>query len=254
MKPNLYPVLLLLALAAAPARAGVDVDFGAAVPLGDDGSLFVSISSRYFDREPRLVEDWGRRYYPDPDDLAVALFLARHCDRGPEFTFNLRREGLGWFEISNRCRVPVDAFFVDLDRDPGPPYGKAYGHWRKHQRDRRHAVDLDDADIRNLVAARMLHEYYGVPYETAMRWRADGLDLRKTMAGEYRKRHGGGRDANNDADKGHGKASDKGRDQGKLHGDDHKDGQGQGKGSGNGSGKGGGKEGGKEGRGKSGLD
>lgn len=256
MKRMFCPLLLLLGLAAAPARAGVDVDFGAAVPLGDDGSLFVSISSRYFDREPRVVEDWGRRYFPDPDDLAVALFLARHCDRGPEFSFNLRREGLGWLEISNRCRVPVDVFFVPLDRDPGPPYGNAYGHWRKHQRDRRHAVSLDDADIRNLVAARMLHEYYGVPYETAMQWRAGGRDLRATMNGEYRKRHGGGKDAHEARGKGPAKGRDKG--QGQLKGDDHKDG---GKDGGRGDHKddhkddhkGGGKDGGgKDGHGKAG--
>ena len=33
-------------LAAPAASAGVDVDFGASVPIGDDGRLFVNISSR----------------------------------------------------------------------------------------------------------------------------------------------------------------------------------------------------------------
>ncbi len=214
------PVLLVLALfaSAGPAPAGVDVEFGAAVPLGDDGGLFVSISSRYFDREPRVIEDWGRRYYPDPDDLAVALFLSRHCNKGPEYAFGLRQQGLGWFEISNRCQVPVDVYFVTVSRDPGPPYGKAYGHWKKHRMDGRHAMVLGDDELRHLVGARMIHEYYGVSIETAMQWRASGRDIRAVMADRYRERHGKGHDKGRDDDR-----SDDHRPN-KLKGDDHKGG------------------------------
>lgn len=218
--------LLTLLTCAGAAVAGVDIDFGAAAPVGDDGNLFVSISSRYFGREPRQVEDWQRRYYPDPDDLAVALFLSGHCDKGPEYTFNLRRQGVGWFEIANRCRVPVDVFFVPIGYDPGPPYGHAYGHWKKHKHDRAHVMVLDDDDIRHLVAARMIHEYYGVPFETAMKWGATDRDIRVVMAHEYRERHGkgGGRDVG---------GREKGRDgddaddhrHGKVKGDDHKGGK-----------------------------
>lgn len=181
--------LFILVMAVGSARAGTDVSFGAAVPVGDDANLFLSISSRYFDRDQRVIADWGRRFYPDPDDLAVALFLSRHCDKDPEFFFGLRQQGLGWFEISNRCRVPVDVYFVPVARDPGPPYGKAYGHWKKYKHDRKHVVVLDDGDIRNLVAVRMVHEYYGVPVEVAMQWRSTGHDVRKVMNSEYRQRH-----------------------------------------------------------------
>lgn len=198
MKLMTMTVLALMFVAGVNAHAGMDMRFSADVPVGDDGSLFLSISSRYFDRDRRQVEDWSRRYYPDPDDLAVALFLSRHCGRGPEFAFNLRKQGLGWFEISNRCEVPVDVYFLEIDHDPGPPYGKAYGHWKKRRHDGRHVVVLDDDDIRNLVAARMAHEYYGVPVAVAMQWRASGQDIRRVMTGEYRNRHekkdGHGRD------------------------------------------------------------
>jgi hypothetical protein len=174
------------------ALADVDVNFGANVHAGDDAHLFVSIAARYFDREPRAVEDWQRRCYPDPDDLAVALFLSSNCDRDPESFFSLRKQGLGWFEIAKRCSVPVGAFFLAPERDPGPPYGKAYGHWRKYRRDHRHVMVLSDDDIRHLVGARLIHEYYGVPLETAMKWRAAGHDVRAVMVREYRRRHGGG--------------------------------------------------------------
>ncbi len=249
---RILPLCLLFMLATSGAsRAGVDVSFGANVPVGDDGNLFVSISSRYFDREPRVVEDWQRRYYPDPDDLAVALFIGRHCDRDPEFIFNLRKQGVGWFEISNRCQVPADAFFVALKRDPGPPYSRAYGHWKKYRHDHRYVMVLSDDDVRHLVGARMIHEYYGVPFETAMKWRASGHDVRAVMAREYRQRHAGGegRDGDRSREDGRGRGgdngdkgkSDKGNGHDKGRSDEHRRGNVKGddhKGGGKGDGKG----------------
>lgn len=199
-------------LGAAPAAAGVDVAFGADVPVGDDARLFFSISSRYFDRDVRAVEDYSRRYYPNPDDLSVALFLSSHCDRSPEWFFSLRKEGLGWFEIGNRCRVPFDSWFVPVSQDPGPPYGKAYGYWKKHKKNPKTRVVLTDADCRNLVAVRVAHEYYGVPVRTAMEWRASGTRVDRVMAGEYRKRHV---HRDRDDDKGKSEGTEKGKSKGK---------------------------------------
>ena len=217
-------------LAAAPARAGLDVSFGADVPVGDDARLFFNISSRYFDRDVRVIEDYSRRYYPNPDDLSVALFLSSQCDRGPEWFFSLRKEGLGWFEIGNRCHVPVDVWFVPVAYDPGPPYGKAYGHWKNHKKHRGAPVVLTDDDCRNLVAVRVAHEYYGVPVKTAMQWRASGMRVDRVMAGEYRKRHGqeghatGSTSAKNTAPAGSSKSKgNQGKQGGKGNGKGHND-------------------------------
>src|SRR5262245_35941886 len=164
-------------IASSAAQAAVDIDFGAAVRVNDDTDLYFAISSRYFDRDRREVEYWGRRC-EDPDDLAVALFIARHSGRSLNEIFDLRHRGRTWWEISVRYGVPDDVWFVPVRRDPGPPYGKAYGHWKKHRRDERQALVLSDVDARNLVAVRVMHEYYGVSAQIAMGWRSDGTDLR----------------------------------------------------------------------------
>jgi len=201
---------VVLAASQIPASGGLDVSFGADVEVGNDARLFLSISSRYFDRDVRAVEDYARRYYPNPDDLSVALFLSSYCDRSPEWFFSMRKEGLGWFEIGNRCRVPVDIWFVPVDHDPGPPYGKAYGYWKKHRKNPGTRVVLSDTDCRNLVAVRIAHEYYGVPVATAMEWRASGQSVDRVLAGEYRKRHVKARER--DDDDGHpGKGRGKGK-------------------------------------------
>lgn len=179
----------VLALLAAPAGAGIDVDFGAAVSIGDDTDLYFAISSRYFDRDRPSVESWWTHCH-HPDDLAVALFISKRSGRSPDFVFSLRKRGLSWWEISARVGLPAGVWFVPVTRDPGPPYGKAYGHWKKQKRNPEAVFTLTDGDIRNLVAVRMVHEYYGVPVEVAMEWRASGRDLRALVSAEYKERHG----------------------------------------------------------------
>jgi hypothetical protein len=202
-----------LAAWGSPVRAGVDVDFGASVRLNDHTDVFFSISSRYFDRDRAVIVDWSRKFR-DPDDLAVFFFIVARSGRTPDFVFALRKRGLSWWEVGRRCGVPVDVWFLPLAADPGPPYGRAYGHWKKWKRNPKTVFVLADADVRNLVAVRMAHDYYGVPVEVAMRWRAEGRDIRALMASEYERRHGpknrpGGRDDEDDRggkkDHGHGR-------------------------------------------------
>lgn len=205
-------IVFAIALLGSPARGGLDIDFSAAahVALDDDTDLFFAINSRYFDRDHARVADLGRRYR-NPDDLSVLLFLARHSRRDAAEIAVLRAKGLTWWEVGLRIGVPADVFFVRVARDPGPPYGKAYGHWKQHRHSKR-AFVLSDAEVRDLVAVRMIHEYYGVPVEVAMSRRAAGGDLRVLMNAEYRERHGKGPHkaaGHGPSKKGHGKGKKK---------------------------------------------
>lgn len=182
-------LLVGASLVATPVEAGVDIDFGASVRIGDDTDLYLAISSRYFDHDRPTVERYAVRY-PNPDDLAVSFYLARRSGRSPDFIFELRRKGFSWWDISLRLGLPVDIWFVETRYAPTPPYGKAYGHWKKHKRNTVPAFVLTDDDARNLVALRVIHEYYGVPVEMAMEWRSSGRNLRAIMADEYGKRRG----------------------------------------------------------------
>src|SRR5260221_4160614 len=96
------------AMIATPAsRAGADISFGINAPVGDDGNLFFSISSRYFDRDGSMVQDWGRRF-PNPDDLAVFLHICAHSRMAPNLVFDYRRQGLSWYDIGVRAGLPVE--------------------------------------------------------------------------------------------------------------------------------------------------
>lgn len=190
-KNRIALALLAAALCAAavpPVAAGVDVDFGANIRIDDNTNLFFNISSRYFDRDRVVVDRWGPRF-TNPDDLAVFFFLAQQSGRSPDVIFALRRQGLNWWEVGVRVGVPMDAWFVPVQVTPGPPYGKAYGHWKKHRKHPSSRPRLSDADARNLVAVRVIHEYYGMPVDAAMRLRASGRPVDRLVVDEYDRRH-----------------------------------------------------------------
>jgi hypothetical protein len=180
----------VLVAASTVCAGGLDVDFGAEFHLGDDREMYFALAGHYYGRGGDEIRRVDRRL-GHPDDVAVAFFLARRCEAGIDVVLDLRRQGLDWWQIGIRLGVSPDVWFVPVEREPGPPYGRAYGHWRN----RKHGGHgerwrLSDEDTRNLVAVRILHEYYGVDVETAMRWRSDGTDLSTLMAREYRERHG----------------------------------------------------------------
>lgn len=186
--------LLATSLAPLPARAGLDIAFDAAVQIDDDTDVYLAVSTRYFDCNRKDVYRWNRQC-DNPDDLAVALFISRHSGKEPDAVFAMHKGGLAWWDVSMRLGVKPEVWFVPVKRDPGPPYGKAYGHWKKHGHHQPAEMRITDEDLRNLVAVRLLHEYYGVSVEVAMEWRSSGRGLREITAGEYRKRHGKGHGA-----------------------------------------------------------
>ena len=181
---------LAMVVAAPAARADHDISFGVSAPIRGDLGLFFSISSRYFDRDAQVVNNWGRRY-PNPDDLAVFLYICSRSSERPEGIDYYRRKGLSWYDVSVRAGVPYDAWYVEVNRSPGGRYARPYGQWNRYKRDPRHVARLSDGEIRDLVAVRMAHEYYGVTPEIAMDWRRGGSDVRTIMTREYRSRHEG---------------------------------------------------------------
>ena len=144
----------------------------------------------------------------------TALLVVPGWQKPPEVVYRYRRMGLPWYDVGLRAGLPTQVWYIPVERDPGPPYGKAYGYRRNHEHDGRHAK-LNDREVRDLVSVRMAHEYYGVSPEIARNWRRDGCDVRTMMTREYRSRHRDeGRHDHDGDDRGDGKHH------GKHHGHD----------------------------------
>lgn len=180
--------LLIGVLTVSGAKGAVDINLGAEIRIDDDTEVFIGVSSRYYDHDPKQMHRWNEQC-GNSDDLAVTMFMARHTGKSPAFLLTLRSNGVSWWDISVGMNVNPDVWFLPTKIRPHPPYGKAYGHW-KHSKKSDQRLILTDADCRNLVAARMLHECYGVSVARAMEMRASGKDLQKLTASEYRNRYG----------------------------------------------------------------
>ena len=176
---------------AAPARAGIDTDLGPDFRGADDTRLFLTVLARHHDHDPADVARLAVRV-PDPDELATLLFLATRAARPADAVLALRARGLSWWEIGNRLGLPIEIWFPPVPYDPGPPFNRPYAAWRRLRETHEPFPGLDDSQARDLVAVRLLSDYFGAPVETAMVWRAGGRDARLLAAAEYRRRHGAG--------------------------------------------------------------
>lgn len=111
-------------------------------------------------------------------DLPVLLLLARESGRSLSALVDLRRSGLSWSIVFGRVGVTYGVLFEGIDRDPGPPYGKAWGHWRKNPKQCR----LSDDDIRGLVDVQTAHAVTGLSAFEVARARGEGKSLAVVVA------------------------------------------------------------------------
>lgn len=168
MKKVLVFALFLLAVACFPAKG--DVQAGISVSNGGT-SFFLSIGN-YFsvpEREVIVVRD---RRIPD-EEVPVVFFIARQARVAPAVIVDLRLKGKSWLDISLSYGFGPEIYYVPIGPKVyvGPPYGHAYGFYRKRPKKDWHKIQLADADIVNLVNLRFISEQYKSSPESVMKSR-----------------------------------------------------------------------------------
>jgi hypothetical protein len=99
-----------------------------------------------------------------------------------------------------RVGVPCERLFVGVDRDPGPPYGKAWGYWKKHPRDAR----FGDDDIRSFVVLQLGRRFTGMSTYDLAREHGAGRSVQYVVV-EKRGHGHKGKEPPGQAKKSHGK-------------------------------------------------
>jgi hypothetical protein len=164
-------LVLTAVFVAVPFRVSTRADVRVGATITDEGlrSFHIAIGDYYNVPEREVIVVRERRI-PD-DELPVVFFLASRCHQEPSVIVNMRLSGDSWIDIAWHFGLGTDVFYVPLDRDPGPPYGRAYGHFKKTKRGNWGKIHLADADVVNLVNLRFISDHYRYsPYEvTKMR-------------------------------------------------------------------------------------
>jgi hypothetical protein len=179
--------LTLLAASSGVTLAGSSFEFlFDASYASDDQEVFLHLAVKHYSGDRRSVEDALHHLRHVKADLPVALFLAAETGRPLRYIIKLRASGHSWATIFARAEVSLSVLFRGIDRDPGPPYGKAWGHWKKQSG----SADLSDADVRAWVEIQMGQRLTGRPAFELARSAGQGTPVFATVAKGKRKSAG----------------------------------------------------------------
>ena len=158
------------ALATASSRA--DVNLG--VSIGDGGVKSFYLEVGEFFKAPAADVQYVRDARYSDEELSVILYISQRTGIRPEAIIQLRKLKKSWCEIAVHYGMSPAMFYVPLSYEPGPPYGKAYGHYKRHGKSQWKKIVLDDEDVVNLVKLRFVSGYYKVPAEDIVKARCSG--------------------------------------------------------------------------------
>jgi len=171
MKRILIQLAVVLFLMSA-ATAFAQVSAGVSIGNGGLNSFYLAIGNYYHVPQTRVV--YVRDHYHMRDEeLPVVFFVASRAHVDPQVIIDLRmRRRMSWLDITFHYGLTPEIYYVPVTR-VGPPYGKAYGYYKKHGNNYRRVV-LADNDVVNLVNLRFMSDYHGVAPEVIMDRRGRG--------------------------------------------------------------------------------
>jgi len=213
MKKIIILFIALVFLATAASTSAQNVSTGISISDGELRSFYFAVGDYYRVPESRVA--YVRDHYRIPDEeIPVVYYLASRAHVDPSVIIDLRiRQRMSWLDITFHYGLTPEIYYVPV-RHAGPPYGKAYGHYKKHGKNYK-KVKLVDADVVNLVNLRFMSEYHGVAAEAVMDRRGKGEGFVVINDRYYREK--GTRHYGEDHGKGKGK-DDKNKGKGKGHG------------------------------------
>ena len=163
-------LLGLLLMVAGSARA--DVSVGATIDENGIRQFHLAIG-KFYNVPERAVTVIKKKGISD-EELAVVFFIAERAGVKPAPVIELRQLGKSWLDITLHFGLSPEIFYVPVKGDPGPPYGKAYGYFKKHPRSKWREIVLTDVEVVNLVNLRFVSKLYAIEPEEVIKWRAEG--------------------------------------------------------------------------------
>jgi hypothetical protein len=166
--------IVLLFLGTAFARNG-QVSAGISVADGRLHSFYLAIGDYYRVPEVEVVA-FRDRYRVQDEELPVVYFLAARSHVSPSVIIGFRSRGMSWLDITFHYGLTPQIFYVPVMVEKvGPPYGKAYGYYKKYGPAKQwKKIKLSDHEVIDLVNLRFMSEHYRFAPEAVMEMRGRG--------------------------------------------------------------------------------
>ena len=198
MKRSIIPLTITFVLCV-PNLFAQNVSTGISITDGHLNNFYLSIGDYYRVPESRIVYVRDR-YHMHDEELPVLFFLASRARVDPQVIIDLRMgKRMSWLDITLHFGLTPEIYYVPVKR-VGPPYGNAYGYYKKHKGNYNKVVLVDD-DVVNLVNLRFMSDYHGVAPELIMEKRGKGERF-IVMNDEFRDAKGKNRNKGNNGNKG----------------------------------------------------
>ena len=151
----LLSMVLIACLSATSVNAGVNVG----VSFDKDGlsSFQLAIGDHYQAPQREIVAVRGQL---SDEEMPVVFIIASGAGVTIPAVLKLRAKGMSWMDINVHFGLSPNVFYVPLDNDPGPPYGKAYGHFKNKKGKKAKKIHLTDREIIDWANLRFLSEYH----------------------------------------------------------------------------------------------
>lgn len=105
--------------------------------------------------EISILGDWDLQ----PDDIPVALFIARHAGVSPDAVVALHKSGRSWSQLARRYGVDAATLHVPIPETASAgPLSRVYAQYRSLPASRWGEIELSNKDIVTLVNVRLLSQ------------------------------------------------------------------------------------------------
>jgi hypothetical protein len=130
-------------------------------------------------------------YFKGDDSITAAYIAARTGRALPDIHRTYLRYNHNWFDVMVHYGVQPSTLFIPVPATyhVGPPYGNAYGYWKKQKKDPKYVIRLTNQEISDLVYLNVMHQHFGTPAVELMNYRQAGHSFNVIAEKEYHKAH-----------------------------------------------------------------
>lgn len=174
----MYILLIILAFIFLSPISNSEAAVDLGVSIGDEGlrGFYLAVGDYYRvpEREVIVVKE---RHIPD-EEIPVVFLIAQRAHVRPATIIDLRLRGKTWMDITLHFGLSPEIFYVPVrEVVTGPPYGKAYGYYKKKPRKEWRKIVIDDDDVINLVNLRFISKHYSYEPEKVIKLREGGKNF-----------------------------------------------------------------------------
>jgi hypothetical protein len=163
----------MVLIASLPAFA--DTQWNVGVSGGSNGidGFEISVGQYYHVPEQEVIVVHERGIHEE--ELPVVFYLAKRAHVAPGAVVDLRLDGMSWMDITLHFGLSPEIYYVPVKVERhGPPYGNAYGYYKKHPKGDWRRSDLRDRDIVNQVNLKFISEHHRYAPDRVMKSRSEG--------------------------------------------------------------------------------